>query len=210
MLGAQQELPNWSTRPLLHPARWVTDRLRIVCLAAHPERVFATDLVCPTSREPWRQVWICTSTKRETSSRPMGFRCCVALRPPPLLRPKQAAAAIGTPVVVVKAQVKTGGRGKAGGVKVAKSPDEAEARAAEILGLDIKGHVVKTVMVTEGADIAEEYYFSLLLDRAERRYLAMCSKEGGMDIETLAAERPEALARIPVDPLSRHRPGQGR
>src|SRR5687767_6544045 len=113
---------------------------------------------------------------------------------------KEAAATIGSPVVVVKAQVKTGGRGKAGGVKVAKSPDEAEARAAEILGLDIKGHLVKTVMVAEGADIAEEYYFSLLLDRAERRYLAMCSKEGGMDIETLAAERPDALARIPVDP----------
>ncbi len=113
---------------------------------------------------------------------------------------KKAAATIGTPVVVVKAQVKTGGRGKAGGVKVAKSPEEAEARAAEILGLDIKGHVVKTIMVAEGADIAEEYYFSLLLDRAERRYLAMCSKEGGMDIETLAAERPDALARIPVDP----------
>jgi succinyl-CoA synthetase beta subunit len=114
---------------------------------------------------------------------------------------KQAAATIGSPVVVVKAQVMTGGRGKAGGVKVATSPDEAEARAAEILGLDIKGHVVKTVMVAEGADIVDEYYFSLLLDRAERRYLAMCSKEGGMDIETLAAERPEALARIPVDPL---------
>jgi succinyl-CoA synthetase beta subunit len=113
---------------------------------------------------------------------------------------REAAAALGTPVVVVKAQVKTGGRGKAGGVKIAKSPEEAEARAAEILGLDIKGHLVKTVMVTEGADIAEEYYFSLLLDRAERRYLAMCSKEGGMDIETLAAERPEALARLPVDP----------
>ena len=113
---------------------------------------------------------------------------------------KQAATTIDSPVVVVKAQVKTGGRGKAGGVKVAKSPEEAEARAAEILGLDIKGHVVKTVMVAEGADIAEEYYFSLLLDRAERRYLAMCSKEGGMDIETLAEERPDALARIPVDP----------
>ena len=113
---------------------------------------------------------------------------------------KAAAAALGTPVVVVKAQVKTGGRGKAGGVKIAKSPEEAEARAGDILGLDIKGHIVRTVMVTEGADIAEEYYFSLLLDRAERRYLAMCSKEGGMDIETLAEERPEALARIPVDP----------
>jgi len=113
---------------------------------------------------------------------------------------KAAAAALGTPVVVVKAQVKTGGRGKAGGVKIAKSPEEAEARANEILGLDIKGHIVKTVMLAEGVDIAEEYYFSLLLDRAERRYLAMCSKEGGMDIETLAAERPEALARILVDP----------
>jgi succinyl-CoA synthetase beta subunit len=111
-----------------------------------------------------------------------------------------AAAELGTPVVVVKAQVKTGGRGKAGGVKIAKSPEEAAERAREILGLDIKGHVVKTVMVAEGADIAEEYYFSLLLDRANRRYLAMCSREGGMDIETLAVERPESLARIPVDP----------
>jgi succinyl-CoA synthetase beta subunit len=113
---------------------------------------------------------------------------------------RAAAAELGTPVVVVKAQVKTGGRGKAGGVKIAKSPDEAAARAEEILGLDIKGHVVKKVMVAEGADIAEEYYFSLLLDRANRRYLAMCSREGGMDIETLAVERPDALARLPVDP----------
>ena len=113
---------------------------------------------------------------------------------------RAAAAELGTPVVVVKAQVKTGGRGKAGGVKIAKSPDEAAQRAEEILGLDIKGHVVKTVMIAEGADIAEEYYFSLLLDRANRRYLAMCSKEGGMDIETLAVERPDALARVPVDP----------
>ena len=122
---------------------------------------------------------------------------------------RAAAAELGTPVVVVKAQVKTGGRGKAGGVKIARSPDEAAERAREILGLDIKGHIVKTVMVAEGADIAEEYYFSLLLDRANRRYLAMCSREGGMDIETLAVERPEALARIAVDPDGRHRPGQG-
>ena len=113
---------------------------------------------------------------------------------------RTAAEELGTPVVVVKAQVKTGGRGKAGGVKLARSPEEAEQRAAEILGLDIKGHVVQTVMVTEGADIAEEYYFSLLLDRASRAYLAMCSVEGGMDIETLAVERPEALARVTVDP----------
>jgi succinyl-CoA synthetase beta subunit len=113
---------------------------------------------------------------------------------------RTAAAELGTPVVVVKAQVKTGGRGKAGGVKIARSPDEAAERAAEILGMDIKGHTVRTVMVAEGADIAEEYYFSLLLDRSNRRYLAMCSREGGMDIETLAVERPEALARISVDP----------
>ena len=111
-----------------------------------------------------------------------------------------AAEQLAAPVVVVKAQVKTGGRGKAGGVKLAKTPDEAAERAEQILGLDIKGHPVRTVMVTEGADIAEEYYFSLLLDRANRQYLAMCSREGGMDIETLAVERPEALARIPVDP----------
>ncbi len=103
-------------------------------------------------------------------------------------------------VTVVKAQVKTGGRGKAGGVKVAKSPEEAEALAAQILGMDIKGHIVRKVMIAQGARIAEEYYFSILLDRAHRTYLAMCSKEGGMDIETLAVERPEALARIAVDP----------
>jgi succinyl-CoA synthetase beta subunit len=113
---------------------------------------------------------------------------------------RAAAAELGSPVVVVKAQVKTGGRGKAGGVKIAKTPDEAAERAGEILGMDIKGHTVRTVMIAEGANIAEEYYFSLLLDRANRSYLAMCSKEGGMEIEQLAVERPEALARIPVDP----------
>lgn len=111
---------------------------------------------------------------------------------------RAAAEKLGTPVVVVKAQVKTGGRGKAGGVKLARSPEEAAAAAEQILGMDIKGHVVRTVMVAEGADIAEEYYFSLLLDRADRRYLAMCSREGGMDIETLARERPDALVRYPI------------
>ena len=103
-------------------------------------------------------------------------------------------------VTVVKAQVKTGGRGKAGGVKVAKSAEEAEQLAEQILGMDIKGHTVHRVMIAQGARIAEEYYFSILLDRANRTYLAMCSKEGGMDIEQLAVERPEALARISVDP----------
>ncbi len=113
---------------------------------------------------------------------------------------KAGAEKLGTPVVVVKAQVKTGGRGKAGGVKIAKSPEEAEQKASEILGMDIKGHTVHRVMVAAGADIAEEYYFSLLLDRANRNYLAMCSVEGGMEIEQLAVERPEALARVAVDP----------
>jgi succinyl-CoA synthetase beta subunit len=113
---------------------------------------------------------------------------------------KAAAEKIGG-VVVVKAQVKTGGRGKAGGVKVAKTPDEAFAAAEAILGLDIKGHVVQRVMVAQGADIAEEFYFSVLLDRANRSYLSLCSVEGGMEIEELAVERPEALARVEVDPL---------
>ncbi|MGL5864583.1 MAG: ADP-forming succinate--CoA ligase subunit beta [Dermatophilaceae bacterium] len=112
---------------------------------------------------------------------------------------EQVGAASGG-VTVVKAQVKTGGRGKAGGVKVAMNPDEAQEYARAILGMDIKGHTVHQVMIAQGAQIAEEYYFSLLLDRANRRYLAMCSKEGGVDIETLAVERPEALARVAVDP----------
>ncbi|MFC5370439.1 ADP-forming succinate--CoA ligase subunit beta [Arcanobacterium bovis] len=103
-------------------------------------------------------------------------------------------------LVVVKAQVKTGGRGKAGGVKLARSVEEAREKAQEILGMDIKGHTVHKVLIAAGADIADEYYFSVLLDRSERRYLAMCSKEGGMEIEKLAVERPEALAKIPVDP----------
>ena len=113
----------------------------------------------------------------------------------------QAAAELGTSVVAVKAQVKIGGRSKAGGVKIAKSPEEAAQHAEKILGMDIKGHTVHKVMIAEGADIAEEYYFSILLDRSERRYLVMCSREGGMDIETLAKERPEALAKVPVDPI---------
>jgi succinyl-CoA synthetase beta subunit len=104
-------------------------------------------------------------------------------------------------VVVVKAQVKTGGRGKAGGVKVAKNSDEAEEAARAILGLDIKGHVVKRVMVAGGARIAQEFYFSVLLDRANRSYLSLTSVEGGMEIEVLAVEKPEALARVEVDPV---------
>lgn len=117
---------------------------------------------------------------------------------------RAAAETIGASsggVVVVKAQVKVGGRGKAGGVKVAKSSDEAAEAASRILGMDIKGHTVRKVMIAAGAQIEEEYYVSLLLDRANRSYLAMASKEGGVEIEILAVERPEALARIPVDPI---------
>jgi len=104
-------------------------------------------------------------------------------------------------VVVVKAQVKVGGRGKAGGVKVAKSVQEAADAASQILGMEIKGHTVHKVMIAAGAQIEQEYYVSVLLDRANRSYLAMASKEGGVEIEVLAVERPEALARIPVDPI---------
>ncbi len=112
-----------------------------------------------------------------------------------------AAAAIGG-TVVVKAQVKTGGRGKAGGVKVAHNPAEAKEKAAGILGLDIKGHIVKRVMIAQGADIDKEYYFSVLLDRSNRTFLSLCSVEGGMEIEQLAVERPEALARIEVSAVT--------
>ncbi|MGH8892733.1 MAG: ADP-forming succinate--CoA ligase subunit beta [Actinomycetes bacterium] len=121
--------------------------------------------------------------------------------------PEEARAAAerllpdGGGMVVVKAQVKTGGRGKAGGVKLAESADDAEEKARQILGMDIKGHTVHRVMIAPAAAIAEEYYFSVLLDRANRTYLAMASREGGMDIEQLAVEKPEALARVPVDAL---------
>ncbi len=111
---------------------------------------------------------------------------------------RAAAARIGGRVVV-KAQVKTGGRGKAGGVKLADTADEAAAVAGGILGMDIKGHPVHRVLVTEASDIAEEYYLSFLLDRANRTFLAMASREGGMEIERIAVEKPAALAKVPVD-----------
>ena len=113
---------------------------------------------------------------------------------------KAAAEQLGGPVVI-KAQVKTGGRGKAGGVKLAENADEAKTKAEAILGLDIKGHVTRRVLVTSASDIADEYYFSFLLDRANRNFLAMASVEGGMEIEEVAATKPEALARIPIDPI---------
>jgi succinyl-CoA synthetase beta subunit len=114
---------------------------------------------------------------------------------------KAAAEQIGNQVVV-KAQVKVGGRGKAGGVKLAQTPDEAKEKAEAILGLDIKGHITRRVLVAEASDISSEYYFSFLLDRSNRTFLAMASSEGGMEIEQLAVERPEALAKIPVDSIA--------
>jgi len=101
---------------------------------------------------------------------------------------------------VVKAQVKVGGRGKAGGVKLAATPDEAVARATDILGMDIKGHTVHKVMIAETApEIVEEYYVSYLLDRTNRTFLAMASVQGGVEIEVVAEENPEALAKVPVN-----------
>jgi succinyl-CoA synthetase beta subunit len=104
--------------------------------------------------------------------------------------------------VVVKAQVKTGGRGKAGGVKLASSPDEAEEKAREILGLDIKGHIVKILNIVPAAAIAEEYYFSFLIDRANRNYLCIASAAGGMEIEEVAHTDPAAVAQISIDPAT--------
>lgn len=113
---------------------------------------------------------------------------------------EEIAQKMGT-VVVVKAQVKVGGRGKAGGVKVAKTPQEASSHAKNILGMNIKDHIVHKVMVTVGAQIAQEYYFSILLDRTNSNYLCMCSVSGGVDIEKLAAENPAALTKISINPL---------
>ena len=103
--------------------------------------------------------------------------------------------------VVVKAQVKTGGRGKAGGVKLATDPADAQAKAEQILGMDIKGHTVNRLLIAPTADIAEEYYFSFLVDRANRDYLCIASIEGGVEIEVTAVEKPEAVAKVSIDPL---------
>ena len=111
-------------------------------------------------------------------------------------------AAEGSPLAVVKAQVKIGGRGKAGGVKLANGPEETQAKAQQILGMDIKGHTVHRVLIAEAVDIAQEYYLSYLLDRAARTFVAICSVQGGVEIEEVAHTNPEAVARIPIDPLT--------
>jgi succinyl-CoA synthetase beta subunit len=112
--------------------------------------------------------------------------------------------------VVVKAQVLTGGRGKAGGIKLADGPDEAQSHARAILGMDINGHVVRKLWIESASDIAREYYLSLTFDRGEKKGLFMFTKEGGIDIEEVAAERPEALARLHVDPFEGFQPYQAR
>jgi succinyl-CoA synthetase beta subunit len=111
-------------------------------------------------------------------------------------------AAVGTRRVVVKAQVKTGGRGKAGGVKLAEGPDEVQARAQDILGMDIKGHRVHAVLVEEASDIAQEFYLSYLIDRAARTFTSICSVQGGMEIEEVAHTNPSAVAQVMLDPLA--------
>jgi succinyl-CoA synthetase beta subunit len=118
---------------------------------------------------------------------------------------RAAAEELGGPVVV-KAQVLTGGRGKAGGVKVAVTPDEAEARAREILGLDIRGHVVRKLWLEPASDIAKEYYLSLTFDRGAKKLLFILTTEGGVEIEQVAAEHPDALARVDMDPLEGYQP----
>jgi succinyl-CoA synthetase beta subunit len=122
---------------------------------------------------------------------------------------RAAAEELGGPVVV-KAQVLTGGRGKAGGVKLADDPADAEAKAGDILGLDIRGHVVKKLWIETASDIAKEYYLSVTFDRGAKQPLFMLTTEGGIEIEQVAEENPDALARLHVDPLEGFQPYQAR
>ncbi len=122
----------------------------------------------------------------------------------------RAAAEVLGGEVVVKAQVLTGGRGKAGGIKLAATPDEAEARAEEILGLDIRGHVVRKLWIEQASEIAKEYYLSVTFDRGVKKPLLMFTTQGGVDIEEVAASSPDALVRLHVDPLEGFQPYQAR
>jgi succinyl-CoA synthetase beta subunit len=122
---------------------------------------------------------------------------------------RAAAEELGDPVVV-KAQVLTGGRGKAGGIKLAATADEAEAHAEEILGLDIRGHTVDKVWVERASDIDREYYLSVTFDRSAKQPLVMFTTEGGIDIEEVAASKPDALVRLHIDPLEGYHPWHGR
>jgi succinyl-CoA synthetase beta subunit len=122
---------------------------------------------------------------------------------------RAAAEEIGGPVVV-KAQVLAGGRGKAGGIKLADDPADAEAKAREILGLDIRGHVVRKLWIEKASDIAKEYYLSVTFDRGAKKPLFMLTTEGGVEIEQVAEESPDALARLHIDPLEGFQPYQAR
>jgi succinyl-CoA synthetase beta subunit len=122
---------------------------------------------------------------------------------------RAAADDLGGPVVV-KAQVLTGGRGKAGGIKLANDPADAEAKAREILGLDIRGHVVRRLWIEKASDIEKEYYLSITFDRGAKKALYILTTEGGVEIEQVAEENPDALARLHVDPLEGFQPYQGR
>ncbi|HEU0334981.1 MAG TPA: ADP-forming succinate--CoA ligase subunit beta [Gaiellaceae bacterium] len=121
----------------------------------------------------------------------------------------EAARELGGPVVV-KAQVLTGGRGKAGGIKLAATPQEAQERAKEILGLDIRGHVVRLLWIERASEIAKEYYLSITFDRGEKKPLFMFTTQGGVDIEEVAATSPDALVRLHIDPLEGFHPWQAR
>jgi succinyl-CoA synthetase beta subunit len=123
---------------------------------------------------------------------------------------RAAAEALGGGPVVVKAQVLTGGRGKAGGIRLAGSPDVAEARAREILGMDIRGHVVRKLWIERASEIAKEYYLSVTFDRGEKKPLLMLTTQGGVDIEEVAERNPEALAKLHIDPLVGFQPYQAR
>ena len=122
---------------------------------------------------------------------------------------RHAAEELGG-AVVVKAQVLVGGRGKAGGIKLAQTPSDAERSAYDILGLDIRGHVVHKVWIEKASDIAREYYLSVTFDRGEKKPLFMLTTEGGVDIEEVAATKPDALARLHINPLEGYQPYQGR
>src|SRR5881227_1290876 len=122
---------------------------------------------------------------------------------------RAAAMELGGPVVV-KAQVLTGGRGKAGGVKLADDPADAEQKAKDIIGLDIRGHVVEKLWVEQASDIAKEYYLSITFDRGAKQPLFMFTTQGGVEIEQVAEENPDALVRLHVDPLEGFQPWQAR
>ena len=122
---------------------------------------------------------------------------------------RAAAEALGAQVVV-KAQVLVGGRGKAGGIQLADSPEEAEARARDILGMDIRGHVVRAIWIEKASDIAREYYLSVTFDRGEKKPLFIFTTQGGVDIEEVAERDPDALARLHIDPLVGFQPFQAR